>query len=107
MTISHPSLIKASPELYLQHYSVRPKPRVDALVWERRDSAVTEVFTGQTGGSHFLDCHVITLSPSSVKASSSKGCLETRAGNFSKENTKTRMSAEWLFKAAFQRRQTQ
>ncbi len=42
------------------------------LLWEKGDSTVTVLFIALTGGSHFLDCHVITLSPSSMNGSPSE-----------------------------------
>ena len=71
------------------------EPAADGLVWEQRDSGAAQVFTARTEGSRFLDCRVITLSPSSMTASSSTNPPWNRRVNFSREKHKE-MLAGWI-----------
>lgn len=46
-------------------------PEPDAAVWEHGDKIVAQLLAAQTPGWHFLDSRMITLSLSSMDASSS------------------------------------
>lgn len=71
------------------------EPAADRVVWEQRDSVAAEVFTAQTEGSRFLDCRVITLSPSSMTASSLRNPPWNLCVNFSREKHKE-MHVGWI-----------